>query len=364
MTMTAGSLFSGIGGLDAAAEALGFEVRWQVEYDPYRRSVLAHHWPQAKQYDDVRTLDFDAMERVDAVIGGFPCQPFSVAGKQKGADDARNLWPQTIRVIRELRPQWALLENVPGLLGKPKDRDASYFGTVLGELAEAGYDAEWACLRASDVGATHRRNRVFILAHRNREQGQELHAGEAAGATASRRDDAARQGEGLADAGRPRHERRGEGGDILRQEGEAQGEGVQRERGGRAAGDEGASVEHAEHDGRAEAEEPGVADAAAPGLEERPCQRGDGDQELPAPQRGAGEFPPGPDDRDGWAYLLAEVPSLEPAFCSVANGVPDRMARLRALGDSVVWQQAAAAFSELYERTQWTEDAGMGPLWR
>jgi DNA (cytosine-5)-methyltransferase 1 len=87
------------------------------------------------------------------------CQPFSVAGKRRGADDERNLWPETIRVIRELRPRYAFLENVPGLLAH------SYFGTVLGELAEAGYDAEWGCFTAAEVGASHKRERLFVLAH-------------------------------------------------------------------------------------------------------------------------------------------------------------------------------------------------------
>ena len=111
-------------------------------------------------FDDVRT--FDALPwrgRVDVVTAGFPCQPFSVAGRRRADSDERNGWPDTARIIREVRPRFALLENVPGLVAHP------YFGTVLGDLAESGFDAEWDCFSAASVGAPHIRDRLWILAY-------------------------------------------------------------------------------------------------------------------------------------------------------------------------------------------------------
>lgn len=109
---------------------------------------------------DIRIPEFDLL------TAGFPCQPFSVAGKQRGENDSRNKWPSTISAIRLLQPRYALLENVPGILsvGRP-----AYFGRILGDLAESGYNAQWDCISASAVGAPHRRNRVWIYAYPNRD---------------------------------------------------------------------------------------------------------------------------------------------------------------------------------------------------
>ncbi len=156
--MTFGSLFSGIGGMDLGLERAGMECRWQVEIDPFCRKVLTKHWPEVPKYGDIRELDGSELERVDCIAGGYPCQPFSQAGKRSGADDARHLWPEFARLIRTLRPSYALLENVPGHLSLG-------FGDVLGDLAGLGYDAEWLCLRAADFGAAHLRKRVFVVAY-------------------------------------------------------------------------------------------------------------------------------------------------------------------------------------------------------
>ena len=156
--MTVGSLFSGIGGLELGLERAGMEVKWQVEIDPYCRRVLAKHWPDVTRYEDVRDVGEANLEPVDLICGGFPCQPVSQAGKRLAQDDPRWLWPEFARIIRELRPRYALMENVPGLLVRG-------FGDVLGDLAEAGYDAEWCVLGADDVGAPHRRKRVLVVAH-------------------------------------------------------------------------------------------------------------------------------------------------------------------------------------------------------
>jgi DNA (cytosine-5)-methyltransferase 1 len=159
--MTLGSLFSGIGGLDLGLERAGLEIKWQVERDPYCRKVLAKHWPDVPCYEDVTTLTGEELEPVDVICGGFPCQPVSVAGTQKGTDDERWLWPEFNRLLRILRPRYAILENVPGLFTV---QHGKIFGAILRDLHEGGYDAEWDCLSAADVGAPHLRKRVFIIA--------------------------------------------------------------------------------------------------------------------------------------------------------------------------------------------------------
>ena len=160
--MTFGSLFAGIGGMDLGLERAGFECRYQVEIDPYCRKVLAKHWPNVERFNDVREVGVHNLPPVDLICGGFPCQPVSTAGKRKGTEDERWLWPEFARLIRELRPRWVLGENVPGLLSIDAGR---IFGTVLRDLAENGYDAEWDCIPAAAVGALHLRYRVFVVAH-------------------------------------------------------------------------------------------------------------------------------------------------------------------------------------------------------
>jgi len=155
---TFGSLFAGIGGLDLGLERAGWRCRWQVELDQFCQSVLARHWPTVARHGDVRSFPLPDTERVDLICGGFPCQPVSVAGKRLAQQDERWMWPEYARVVRALRPRYVLVENVPGLLIRG-------FGDVLGDLAACGYDAEWDCVGAADVGAPHRRDRVWILAY-------------------------------------------------------------------------------------------------------------------------------------------------------------------------------------------------------
>jgi DNA (cytosine-5)-methyltransferase 1 len=158
VTLTVGSLFSGIGGIDLGLERAGMRVVWQSEVDPYCCRVLAKHWPDVPNLGDVKLIDWEQVERVDLICGGYPCQPFSVAGRQRGDEDSRHLWPWMLDAIRVLRPRYALLENVPGHL-------ALGFGRVLGDLAEVGYDATWDCIPAAAVGAPHLRDRVFVVAY-------------------------------------------------------------------------------------------------------------------------------------------------------------------------------------------------------
>jgi DNA (cytosine-5)-methyltransferase 1 len=161
-SMRVGSLFSGIGGLDLGFEWAGMQTAWQVEKDPYALKVLQKHWPEVPRYDDIRQFNAANAPGVDLVCGGFPCQPHSLAGKRGASGDERDLWGEMWRVIREAGSRWVVAENVPGLLSSEAGR---YFGRVLRDLAEGGYDASWFVLPAAAVGAPHRRGRVFIVAH-------------------------------------------------------------------------------------------------------------------------------------------------------------------------------------------------------
>lgn len=160
MSLTIGSLFAGIGGLELGLERAGLgPVLWQVENDRFCRSVLSEHWPHAERFEDVRTVGAGELAPVDLICGGFPCQGFSDAGHREGmADDRSGLWQEYARVIRELRPRLVVLENVPRLLSMG-------FAGVIGDLAACGFDAEWAVLRASDVGLPHLRERLFAVAY-------------------------------------------------------------------------------------------------------------------------------------------------------------------------------------------------------
>jgi DNA (cytosine-5)-methyltransferase 1 len=159
MKLTFGSLFAGIGGFDLGFERAGFECRWQVEIDSYATKILEKHWPKVHRQRDIRECNATNLERVDCIIGGFPCQDISYAGRGAGLDGERSgLFFEAIRLVRELQPRAIVLENVAALLTRGLDR-------VLGTLAEIGYDAEWHCIPAAYVGAPHIRDRVFILAY-------------------------------------------------------------------------------------------------------------------------------------------------------------------------------------------------------
>ena len=161
-TLTVGSLFSGIGGFDYAAEIMGWRTIWYSEIEPYCCQIMQEHFPKAANVGDITKVDWTGIERPDILCGGFPCQPSSVSGKRLGVDDSRWLWPEFARAIRALRPRWVVAENVPGLFTASKEKA---FEEVLKDLAQIGYDAEWGCLSAAAVGAPHRRNRVWIVAY-------------------------------------------------------------------------------------------------------------------------------------------------------------------------------------------------------
>lgn len=156
--LTIGSLCSGVGGLDLGLEhGLRARTVWQVEASDYCRRVLARHWPDAERFEDVRSVGASTLVSVDVVCGGFPCQPASVAGKRLAQKDPRWLWPEVARIVSELRPAVCVFENVLGL------RTAG-LRDVLADLAALGFDAEWATGSAAELGGSHWRRRIFIVA--------------------------------------------------------------------------------------------------------------------------------------------------------------------------------------------------------
>lgn len=164
MALTHLSLFSGIGGLDLAAEWAGFETVGQCEWADYPTKVLEKHWPEIPRWRDIRTLTKESFyektgrRTVDVISGGFPCQPFSVAGDRRGKDDDRYLWPEMFRVIQELRPTFVLGENVPGIVDLALDQ-------AIADLESEGYEVQCFLIPACGVDAPHKRERIAIVAH-------------------------------------------------------------------------------------------------------------------------------------------------------------------------------------------------------
>ena len=162
--MTHGSLFSGIGGFEWGAKYAGIETIWNCEIAKFQRKVLSKNFPNVKQYEDIR--DVVRPKYADIVSGGFPCQDISVARKGKGIKGERSgLWKEMCRVIREIRPKYIIIENSPALTIRGLD-------TVLCDLSQAGYNAEWRCLSNSEFGFPHKRERIYIIAYSNKDERQ------------------------------------------------------------------------------------------------------------------------------------------------------------------------------------------------
>lgn len=166
-------LFSGIGGFSLGLERTGgFETVAFCEIEPWNQQRLREHWPDTPIYEDVRTLSAarlagDGLENIDIITGGFPCQDISIAGLKAGLGGARSgLWSEIVRLAGELRPQHVIVENVANLLAGPAEQPGAWFGRVLGDLAELGFDAEWHNIPASAVGAHFLGERVWIIASR------------------------------------------------------------------------------------------------------------------------------------------------------------------------------------------------------
>ncbi|AIM40465.1 DNA methyltransferase [Mycobacterium phage Estave1] len=155
--MKIGSICSGAAGLDLAVEQVfSAHTVWHCEVDTAASKVLAHHYPGVPNHGDITTINWDTVEPVDILCGGYPCQPFSHAGQRKGTNDERHIWPYVREAIRRVRPRYTVLENVAGHRSLGFDR-------VLGDLAEDGLHVRWTSIRASDIGAPHQRERVFLF---------------------------------------------------------------------------------------------------------------------------------------------------------------------------------------------------------
>jgi DNA (cytosine-5)-methyltransferase 1 len=164
--MKHGSLFSGIGGFDLAAEWMGWENVFHCEWNEFGKKVLNYYWPKAISYHDITKTDFTIHRgRIDILTGGFPCQPYSAAGKRKGKEDDRHLWPEMCRAIREVQPQWVVGENVSGLVNWS---GGLVFDEVQADLEAEGYEVIPFLLPAAGVGAPHKRERVWFVAYANK----------------------------------------------------------------------------------------------------------------------------------------------------------------------------------------------------
>lgn len=192
--MNHASLFSGIGGFDLAAKEVGWNNVFQCEIDPFCQSVLKYYFPKTVLYEDIKRTDFTSWKgKIDVLTGGFPCQPFSVAGQRKGADDDRYLWPEMLRVIRETRPRWVIGENVAGITNMVQpgsetdvetksDQDEENYketileqeyiiNTICDDIEREVYSVQPIIIPACGVGAPHRRDRVWFIAHSNGSRG-------------------------------------------------------------------------------------------------------------------------------------------------------------------------------------------------
>ena len=195
MTFVVGDLFSGIGGFALAGRWMGWEKAFFSEIEPYASAVLAHHWPAVPNLGDVTAIDWRAQdEPLDLLCAGFPCQDISLAGKGHGIKGKRSgLWKEVVRCLRELRPaarpRWLLLENVPALRTRG-------LHVVLGDLLALGYDAEWHCVPAAAIGAPHRRDRIWVVAHAHGARPGDARQGTPGSRQRARRDSARAQGDG------------------------------------------------------------------------------------------------------------------------------------------------------------------------
>ena len=300
------SLFAGIGGFDLGLERTGgFKTVAFCEIEPFAVRVLNKHWPEVPVYGDVRELTAERL-RADGIVpnvivGGFPCQDISLAGKGAGlAGDRSGLWGEYARLIGEIRPTYVIVENVAALLSRG-------LGDVLGDLAALGYDAEWHCIPASAVGAPHRRDRIWILAYAEREQ---------------QRQDALQNGCRLGLAEQAPGERRegageasGRGGVLAHPASERRREARQHQQGRCAERLAGRSAALSDTD-----------PLNAQGLVSRRNDTTIRREQIERQARlcsGAGEH-------QDW--------TVEPAVGRVAHGVPDRVGQLRAYGNAVVPQ--------------------------
>ena len=344
---TVGSLFSGIGGIGLGFERAGWQIVWQVENDPFCNKVLAKHWPGVQRYGDIKDFPPVDVFRPDIIVGGPPCQPHSIAGRREGAADDRDLWPEFLRVVGEIRPNWVLFENVPGIksigipVGLPHvvsratarledsdeytalftQQERMYLDIICEDLEAIGYEVVPLIIPAAAFAAPHLRYRVFVVAH------AESKRTPAAEQSRSRRSPIT-SGQTTADAngpwklqppGRGRHER-GRVSDGCEDVSDANGAGSQGRRASGAVGDGGKAVANA--NGK---------QAVGTPIPRQECNFGATERRV---RRVAHGLSQGLDGLDG--HWDAEWPGVP----RVITGQVDRINRLRALGNAVVPQEA------------------------
>jgi len=167
--MNHGSLFSGIGGFDLAAEWMGWENKFHCDINPFSRKICKYYWPEAVSYDNIKTTDFTLWRgKIDVLSGGFPCQPFSTAGKRMGKEDERHLWPEMLRAIREIQPRYVVGENVRGIASWS---DGLVFEEVCSDLENQGYEVQAFLLPAVAINAPHKRDRFYFVAKNTNQDG-------------------------------------------------------------------------------------------------------------------------------------------------------------------------------------------------
>ena len=300
--MKVGSMFSGIGGIEIGFEKAGFKTGWFIERELYAQEILRKQFPGIPIYEDVTEIDFKTIPEVDIITGGFPCQDISNAGKRVGIEGSRSsLWKYMLEAISTIRPKFAFIENVSALLSRG-------LSVVLCDLASIGYDAEWYCVPASAVGAPHQRDRIFILAYSNSYGFNTSGHGEA------------------------------QGKNSLSEEWETSPDGERIKR-IHETWESCSAMENSDGNGSAEwnrqdvnrgeesQEYPGHSISASPEVADSCCQR------LQRKDKEAG-----PSTGQGWW-------AAEPGLDRVANGVPNRVDRIKCLGNAVV-PQVAEVFAQ------------------
>jgi len=317
------SLFSGIGGIDLAAHWAGFETIQFVERDPFCQRVLTKNFKGVPIHDDIITFDGRPFAgRTDLISAGFPCQPHSVAGKRLASGDERDLWGEVVRVLGETQPRWFLGENVPGLLSSESGR---FFGRVVDDLAALGFSVGWCVYGACDVGAVHRRNRVFIVAYSAEFAGNVSTAQELP--LQSEREIGSK--DCIRNASNPPSVRR-----VDIQESRPDGQDDQEREAGREVELEGSGVSqdatNSQNVTRSQTSEAAVSERS----------RWDSRDYLSGGDWGC----LGRGDWRGWG--------IEPVLCAEHDGVPDRVARLKALGNAVVPQQIYPVLKAIAEASQ------------
>jgi DNA (cytosine-5)-methyltransferase 1 len=404
MFLTHLSLFSGIGGLDLAGELAGFETVGQCEWADFPHQVLDKHWPDVPKWRDIRTLtgeDFyerTGLKTVDIISGGFPCQPFSVAGKRRGKADDRYLWPEMLRVISELQPNWVIGENVAGIVSMGESAPFSNLESdttgsteekmVLEEICQnienLGYEVQPIIIPACSVKAPHQRYRTFIVAHTNR-NGRDFTSQGQSGGKGSPFNSVVALGElrrvivGESDSGAGQvaefgvTEQSGEKRPMARNADSINDEKIRQLQGGERTESGGICADVADTDnaGNRASEcdtdgnraESGQKRAKQP--QPRTCGCGDDvpNTDSEGLQGHRGKRQPLPKRASEWStWDSSKAPDFgnwefEPDVGRVANGVSNRVDRLKCLGNAVVPQQAYTVFKAVYDIESGEQDA-------